>query len=198
MVNYSTIFFDWSGVISDDSGDGFIKQMLLNAGATSYQAKEITETFFIDFLKGFLSEAEFWDKLKTNYGLKIIGQSSDELKKWLGLIPNKNILELVNKAKRQGLRVVVLTNIIKPVYDIIQKAGYYNLFDDAIASCVVGLAKPQREIYELALKRINVSPQESIFIDDKIVNIETANSIGFKTILAQNPTQIINDLEKLI
>lgn len=198
MNKYSTIFFDWSGVIADDSGDEFVNQLLKSVGATDYQAKEIIETYFVDFLKGSFSEVKFWDKLKTNYGFNITKPTSEEFKKWQGLIANNDILKLIYKIKSRGFKVAVLTNIIKPVYDIIQQTGSYDVFDEVIASCEVGLAKPQEEIYEIALKRLGVSAQQSIFIDDKKINIETANKIGFKTILAQSPDQIIHDLEKII
>lgn len=198
MSGYSAIFFDWSGVVTDDSGDDFIEQLFISVGANDCQVKEIIETYFVDFLKGVLSEVEFWDRLKTNYGFDITEPTSQQFKKWRGLAANRGVLELVKNAKSQGLRVAVLTNIIKPVYDIINQSGQYGLFDDVIASCEVGLAKPQIEIYELALERIGVSAQQSIFIDDKTTNIEAANKMGFKTILAQNPNQIIHDLEKLV
>lgn len=198
MGKYSVIFFDWSGVVADDSGDDFIEQLFKSIGATDTQAKEIIETYFVDFLKGVFSEVEFWDKLKTSYGFDIIEPTSKEFKSWRGLIANEYMLEIANKAKSQGLKIAVLTNIIKPVYDIIQQSGQYSLFDDVVASCEVGLVKPQKEIYKLALKRLGVSAQKSIFIDDKKINIETANEMGLKTILAQSPSQIIHDLEKLI
>lgn len=198
MGKYSVIFFDWSGVIADDSGDDFIEQLFKNIGATDAQAKEIIETYFVDFSKGVLSEVEFWDKLRTSYGFDIIEPISKEFKKWRGLSANNNILEIANKLKAQGFKIVVLTNIIKPVYDIINQSGQYDLFDGVVASCEVGLVKPQKEIYDLALKRLGVSAQKSIFIDDKRINIETAKEMGFTTILAQSPNQIIHDLEKLI
>ncbi len=198
MDKYSTIFFDWSGVIADDSGDEFIEQLLRNVGATDTQVKEIIETYFVDFLKGTVSETEFWNNLKINYDLNITEPASKEFKKWRGLTANRDILALASKAKAQGFRIAVLTNIIEPVYNIIRQAGYYDLFDDVIASCVVGLVKPQEEIYELALERLGTTARQSIFVDDKQLNIEAATMMGFKAILAHNPTQIIHDLEKLI
>ena len=198
MSEYSTIFFDWSGVVADDSGDEFIKQLFRGIGATDDQVEKITETYFVDFLTGKISEIEFWNKLKINYNLNITELTSEEFKKWRGLIANKDILTLASEVKARGFRIAVLTNIIEPVYNIIRRAGYYDLFDEVIASCKVGLVKPQKEIYKLALGRLGATARQSIFIDDKRSNIETANMMGFKTILAQNPNQIIHDLEKLV
>jgi putative hydrolase of the HAD superfamily len=197
-IKYSTVFFDWSGVIADDSGDEFIEHLFRKVGATDGQTREIIKTYFVDFLSDRLSEIEFWDKLKIKYNLNITELTSKEFNKWRGLIVNRNIIEFANELKVNGLQVAVLTNIIKPVYNIIQLAGYYDLFDDVIASCEVGLVKPQKEIYTLALQRLGTTAQQSIFIDDNQFNVKTANEMGFKTILAHNPNQIIYDLKKLI
>ncbi len=194
MSKYSAIFFDWSGVVADDSGDDFIEQLFKNVGATDVQAKEIIETYFVDFLKGTISETELWRVLRRDYGFNITEAISKDFEKWPGLVANKEIIKFAYDLKVQGYKIAVLTNIIKPVYDIIKQTGQYDLFSDVVASCEVGMVKPNKEIYELALKNLGVIPQESIFIDDKIANIRAAEKIGFKTMLARNPQQIIDDL----
>lgn len=191
---YTTIFFDWSGVVADDSGDDFINQLLRGVGADDDQIEVIIETYFENFLLGQLSEIEFWERLKTNYGFNITNPTSGSFKIWRGLVANKDIIALSSEAKAKGLRTAVLTNIIEPVYDIIKQSGGYDFFDEVIASCKVGLIKPQREIFQLALDRLQTIAQQSIFIDDKQVNLDTASAMGLKTILAQNPNQIIRDV----
>lgn len=57
-----------------------------------------------------------------------------------------------------------------------------------------GHIKPEREIYEVALGRLGVSAEESIFIDDRQYCLEPAKEMGFTTILAKNPEQIIHDV----
>ncbi len=86
--------------------------------------------------------------------------------------------------------------ILVPVYayNVLKQAGYYDLFDEIIASCKVGCVKPEEEIYKVALSRFNVSSTESIFVDDKQYCLEPAEQLSFKTILAQNPNQIIQDV----
>jgi epoxide hydrolase-like predicted phosphatase len=199
MTNqYSVVFFDWSGVVADDSGDEFIRQLFRNAGATDNQIKKIIDTHFENLMLGRISEIEFWQKLKIDYCLNIKEPTSKEFKKWRGLEANNDILMLASKIKNRGIQVAVLTNIIEPVYCIIEQAGYYRRFDQVIASCKVGLTKPHKEIYLLALQQFNIVAQRAVFIDDKQVNLDTADYLGFKTILAQNPSQIINDVQKII
>lgn len=195
---YSTIFFDWSGVVADDNGDDFIRKSLKKVGANDSQMREILEKCFDNFMLGNLSEIEYWTILKNDYKLNIPNQYSGVFDNWRGIRPNQNMIELVSELKKLGYKVGLITNIIKPVFDIIKSSGYYDVFDDTIASCEVSLIKPQPEIYKLALKRLDTAAQESIFIDDKQSNLDAADKIGFKIILARDSRQIYSELRSII
>jgi putative hydrolase of the HAD superfamily len=66
-----------------------------------------------------------------------------------------------------------------------------------ISSCFVGLRKPERDIYRLALETTQISPQECVFIDDRALNLECAAQLGMHTIQMQSLVQLRADLEKL-
>lgn len=191
---YTTVFFDWGGVIANDPGDEFLGDLIRSVGASDAQVQEIFEAYMKRFMRGQISEEEYWQELRAKYGLKIRDSISEEFKKWRGLVPNEDVLALARELKADGMHIAVFSNVIEPTYNVIKEAGYYDLFDEVIASCKVGYVKPEKEIYELALERFHVTPGESIFIDDKQYCLDPARSMGFKTILAQNPEQIIRDV----
>jgi len=72
------------------------------------------------------------------------------------------------------------------------------VFDDIIISAEVGLAKPDRRIYQLAIDRLGVAPEEAVFIDDVLGNVEGAQAAGLSAIKFQDPHQIQLDLGKLL
>lgn len=193
--NYTTVFFDWGGVIANDPGDEFLSDLLKSIGASDAQIKEIFETYMKRFMRGQLSESEYWQELRAHYGLAIHDSISEEFKKWRGLVANEDVLALAKNLKADGINIAILSNVIEPTYNVIAQAGYYDLFDEVIASCRVGYVKPEQDIYDIALKRFNVTASESIFIDDKQYCLDPAKAMGFKTILAQNPDQIIQDIQ---
>lgn len=195
---YTTVFFDWGGVIANDPGDEFLGDLIKSVGASDTQVQEIFETYMKRFMRGQISEAEYWQELRSKYGLVIHDSISDEFKKWRGLVANEDILALAKELKADGLNIAILSNVIEPTYNVIEQAGYYDLFDEVIASFKVGYVKPEKEIYEIALKRFNVTAEESIFIDDKQYCLDPAAEMGFKTILAQNPEQIIRDVRNCL
>lgn len=91
------------------------------------------------------------------------------------------------------------------------KIGKY--FDVIIASAEEGCEKPDKRIFELALKRANCSPNEAIMIGDRLDNdIVPANKIGMKTVWVrqsfakyqspknelEQPDCIINSISEII
>ncbi len=80
-----------------------------------------------------------------------------------------------------------------PPLNYFQEKGY-KVFDAAIFSCVIGIKKPERGIYEITLNSLVVQPKEAIFIDDKEENIKGAEKVGIKTILFKSPGQLKKEL----
>lgn len=68
---YTTIFFDWGGVVANDPGDEFLGQLLHGVGATEAQVQEIFQTYMKRFMRGQISEKEYWQELRAQYGLTI-------------------------------------------------------------------------------------------------------------------------------
>ena len=194
MSKYKTIFFDWGGVIANDPGDDFLRELLRKVGANNAQIEEFFHDYMPQFMRGEITEDQYWYILRSKYNLNIKDSISEEFKQWKGLVANQDILKLVSDAKAKGIQTAILSNAIEPTYNALQQAGYYDLFDELIFSCKVGFAKPQKEIYALALKQLNTTATESVFIDDKQRNLDPAAEMGFKVILAENPHQIIKDL----
>ncbi len=66
-------------------------------------------------------------------------------------------------------------------------------------SAKMGLRKPHKNIYLMALKKLKASPQHCIFIDDKPENITPAKELGIHTILyQQNFLDLRKKLKKLL
>lgn len=197
-MSLKTIFFDWGGVIANDPGDDFLSQLLRQLGASEQQVEEIFETYMWRFMCGEITEAEYWTQLRDHYGFAIDDSISDEFMKWQGLKANPDILALVAEAKAQGLRTAVFTNVIEPTYNVLERAGYYARFDAVVASCKLGVAKPDLTIYEKALDMLETTAEASLFIDDKPNNLAPARKLGFATVLAASPEQIVRDVRQLL
>jgi putative hydrolase of the HAD superfamily len=79
----------------------------------------------------------------------------------------------------------------------IEKFGLRKAFRLFISSCFVGLRKPERDIYRLALELTQIAAEQCCFIDDRALNLECAAQLGMHTIQMKNFDQLHADLEKL-
>ncbi len=69
--------------------------------------------------------------------------------------------------------------------------GFEEMVDTIIYSHEVGLAKPDPRIYELTCKRLNVTPDEVVFLDDTPAIVESAREYGIMAVLHEStPTSI--------
>lgn len=82
-------------------------------------------------------------------------------------------------------------------YYRMERFGLREIFSLFFSSCFVGLRKPERDIYRLALETTQISAESCCFIDDRPLNLECAAKMGIQTIQMQNPDQLRADLNKL-
>ena len=82
-------------------------------------------------------------------------------------------------------------------YYRMEKFELRKIFRLFISSCFVGLRKPERDIYRLALETTQVPAEDCCFIDDRALNLECAAKLGMHTIQIQSLDQLKADLAKL-
>ena len=66
------------------------------------------------------------------------------------------------------------------------------MFDGLIISGKEKMVKPDKKIFQLAIEKFELKVEQTVFVDDKIENIISAQNLGFKTIHLINP-ELIND-----
>ncbi len=123
------------------------------------------------------AEKEFLDSLELNHGAKRVLQALRE----------------------KGYKTGVITNLPGPwARYLINRIGVE--FDAVAISGEVGYKKPDARIYWVFLQMAGAEPEEVIFVDDRLENLETAQKIGMKTVFYSwiNPDKVISDLEELL
>ncbi len=80
---------------------------------------------------------------------------------------------------------------------IIKKLGLEDIFDAMVFSWQINSLKPAKKNFDAITEKLEVTSEESVFIDDSEKNTTTARSFGFKTIQYKNIEQLKNDLVKM-
>jgi epoxide hydrolase-like predicted phosphatase len=73
-----------------------------------------------------------------------------------------------------------------------------DVFHDLVISAEVKMAKPDRRIYELATTRMQVDPQQAVFIDDMAINVHGASQAGMFAIQFTDRETTVAKLHELL
>ena len=99
---------------------------------------------------------------------------------WMHILrPRRRMQELVRKLKSRGYCVYYLSNIPEDVLDFLTERDLRGLFDGGVASCEVHINKPDPRIYKALLDKYQLKAGESVFIDDRLENVQAAFRLGF-------------------
>ena len=108
-------------------------------------------------------------------------------------------IDMFRKIKSYGFPCYVLSNWSDETYEGMEDDyPFLKEFDDKIISGREYLVKPDPKIYQLAISRFNLIPKETLFIDDRQDNIETAKNLGFQTIHLIDPSIIKSEIDKFL
>ncbi len=113
--------------------------------------------------------------------------------------PNPDTIELARKLARTGrYRMVTLNNESAELNQHrIDTFGLRDIFAAFFSSCWVGVLKPARRIYEVALAITQARPETSVFIDDRERNLEPARLLGMRTIAFSDAARLEVELAEL-
>ena len=90
-------------------------------------------------------------------------------------------MEALHKSGKYG--IFALTNWSGEKFPLVRnKYDFYKIFIDIIVSGDEKMIKPDPAIFHLAIKRFDIEPDKTLFIDDNAANIEAAKSLGFQVI----------------
>lgn len=96
----------------------------------------------------------------------------------------KNLYDTLKTLKDNGYQLAIISNTpyFKEVNEeCLEEAGIDGLFDEIIFSYDVRIAKPKREIFEYALRLLNVKGEECIMVGDSLMNdMAPASDLGMK------------------
>ncbi|NIQ13162.1 MAG: HAD-IA family hydrolase [Candidatus Dadabacteria bacterium] len=103
----------------------------------------------------------------------------------------KNVL---TKLKELNYKLIVVSNFDSRVYDVCRNLEILEFFDDFLISSEAGFAKPDPEIFNLALNRNNLVGNNCVHVGDNFENdYVSPSSVGINAVLLDRENDIGND-----
>ena len=195
-----TIFFDIGRVLIDIHPERTYQYLSDSADVETNMVKESFPWDDHDqYERGIMNNEDWFIAYKEALPQPCCLKKSDFWNAWKLLLGEEkntvNILEALNK--QYSIWLLSNTNL-KHIQDEIEKRySFPSLVNGAVYSFDVGVRKPEKEIYEIAMQRANTKPQECLFIDDLLENIQAAKQIGIEGIHFRSSEQLKQDLVHL-
>lgn len=180
------VIFDCFGVLTQDGWLAFLDKYATDENREELHDLNVQED------RGYISYQDF---LKATSMLTGAAELVIDQMVTTGLHPNQSVFDLINQLK-SDYKLGVISNVGRSLEHYLDKE-FLNVFDEITLSCDVHTMKPDPEIYEYHLRRLELQANEAVFIDDRQVNVDGAKAVGMQGIFFENAEQLQADLGKL-
>lgn len=192
-------FFDLGGVLLRTEDRGPRTRLAQSLGMTYDQ---IDQAVFMNdsSLKaslGVITESQHWQNVAQSLG---VGQAQVETLQtgfFAGDRLDQDLLALI-RSMHQHIKVGLISNAWSGMRSWITSQKVADLFDEITLSAEVGLVKPDARIYQKAMESLQVLPQESLFVDDTLKNVEAARALGMHWIHFTDPELAKSEIRRLV
>jgi putative hydrolase of the HAD superfamily len=184
-VSITHLFFDVGGVLGSNGWDR--EQRAAAARQFQLERSELEEMHSEAVAMLELGRITLDEYLRTTVFYSPRPFEPEDFKRFMFAqsTPNPEAIELARKLARTGRYTLMTLNNESAELNQhrIELFGLRDIFTAFFSSCWVGVLKPARRIYEVALAMAQARPEASVFIDDRERNLEPARVLGMRTIV---------------
>ena len=196
----SGLLVDFGGVLTTNvfeafagfcTREGLSQDVVRNA----FRENEVARMLLFELELGRIDVSEFEPRFGAELGVAETDGLVERL--WADLGPDDAMIEAVAGFRERGVRTGLVSNswgtALKYEADLMER-----LFDATVISHLVGLRKPDEEIYRLAASEMELPPEELVFVDDLPGNLKPARAMGMATVVHRTAADTIPQLEDLL
>jgi putative hydrolase of the HAD superfamily len=131
---------------------------------------------------GNITEQELIAKYHQLYGIDLTTLNNLMLAIKQSLLPIHGSIDLLNKLFQQGYPLYALTDNTHEIMAYLKQTYvFWQKFQGIVVSAEIGFLKPSPHIYHHLLDTFQLIPQETLFIDDLLINVEGAKAAGMQS-----------------
>jgi putative hydrolase of the HAD superfamily len=180
-MSVRAVIFDFGGVLCFPPSDQQLSEAAARCGLT---APAFVEAFWRkrrEYDRG-TDAAAYWQDIAQASGrvfddamvAEMIGREIDFWSRF-----DQRVLDWIQLLRGSGVRTGILSNLPRPLGERLREIpGFLDHFDQVTFSYELGVIKPERAIYDYAVRGLDVAPEEALFLDDRPENVEGARAAG--------------------
>jgi putative hydrolase of the HAD superfamily len=176
----------------------FLEDLGLNLDAVSIEDRRALED---QVYVGEISQDEHRKILLERYGVS----GSDQIARGIQALTEDDnnisifdgVPETLVTLKSRGYLLGIITDTANPVHvklDWFERFGFGHVWDAIVSSRDVGVRKPDRSIYQAALRQLGIAPSQAVFVGHKPSELDGAHAVGINTIAFNHDPEAEADL----
>lgn len=168
------------------------------ANLFNLDSEEVRRLFFDSdltqaFERGRISPKDFYVRITGHLGVKI--PFRDFVSIWNDIFWEDEGSCAIARRLKKDYKLFLISNISRLHYEYIaKKFDILNIFDEIILSFAVGAIKPEKRIFEDAIRRAGGDKRSVLYIDDREDLIKEATALGIESIKYENSDKLDKDL----
>lgn len=193
------VLFDYGGVLAEE---GFYNGLISLAEEQALDAKAMPEegmkaVYDSGFVLGRGTAADFWNLLRQHTGLE--GDDDILTDRILdGFQVRPWMIELVRNLRDKGYIVGILSDQTYWLDELDKADHFYQEFNHIYVSYYMRKGKRDASLFTDVVDDLNLKPQQVLFIDDNVNNVQRAKEMGLNTILYINHGEFISELGSVL
>lgn len=202
--NSTILLFDLGKVLFDFKSDRFFQYLSKQSGVALQDIKQdghalLNYSLVHDYEKGKVQFVDFLSFIEQRLDCNLNHEES--LQQWKGIFEpeleglKECLVELSSKFELYGLSNTNLEH--KSAWEI-KYQDLLNPLKQIFCSHEMGMRKPDTEIYEALIKKLNIKPENCLYFDDSKENVRAAKGLGFQSILVTSPSDTKARLQRIL
>jgi len=194
------IIFDFGRVISAQKPGAIFRQYEEELGLPPGELNRVMfgSPAWEETLLGRKSLDGYWQEIGPVLGLHTWEEIQGFRQRYFGdEALNEGVMALIRRLRGQ-YKLAILSNSPPRLSDWLEDWDIRHLFDVVVCSGDEGVAKPDPAIFRRALARLEVEPQQAVFIDDTPGHVEAARSLGLYALHFTSARALEKELDDLL
>ena len=108
------------------------------------------------------------------------------------------LFKLAHELRKKNIKVAILSNRYFPLTWLAKLHKGILDFDAVVWARQMGTPKPDKRAYLEIVKKLDVLPQECLFIDNREKNVTAAENLGMTVLWAKSTDQVVEDIKSIL
>jgi putative hydrolase of the HAD superfamily len=193
------VIFDFGGVLAEEGFKQGLKAIAKEKGLDPEDFYGIAGelVYQMGYVMGSSDEHAYWDAVREKTGVRGDDKEFREeiLKRFRS---RREMIEVVKKIRSSGLMVAILSDQTNWLDELGQRTHFHHYFDYVFNSFHLKKTKRDPSIFRDVCGVLGVQPEEALFVDDNLENIERAASQGLRTIHFKGVSEFKREIKRFV